>query len=87
MTAPRPAPAAATPTGPAATRRRWLPAIGAVVVLAALVAGWMGFSYLFLRPEAPAAVGLNRPDADRFGRDVVPAVGGTRHHGARGGAV
>ena len=62
MTAPQPAPAATSPSGPAASpRRRWLLAIGAIVVLAALVAGWMGFSYLFLRPEAPAAVGLTDP--------------------------
>jgi len=62
VTAPQPAPAATSPSGPAASpRRRWLLAIGAIVVLAALVAGWMGFSYLFLRPEAPAAVGLTDP--------------------------
>jgi polyisoprenoid-binding protein YceI len=62
VTAPRPAPAATSPSDPAAsTRRRWLIVIGAVVVLGALFAAWMGFSYLFLRPEAPAAVGLSDP--------------------------
>ena len=48
-----------SPTGPAAAnRRRWLVIIAALVVLVALFAGWMGISYLFLRPAAPGAVGL-----------------------------
>ena len=62
LTAPRPAPATASPTGSAVSnRRRWLIIVAAFVVLAALFAGWMGISYLFLRPEAPAAVGLADP--------------------------
>jgi polyisoprenoid-binding protein YceI len=58
VTAPRPA--ATTPSqGLAATlRRRWLLVVVVVIALALLVGGWMGFSYLFLRPAAPAAVGL-----------------------------
>jgi polyisoprenoid-binding protein YceI len=58
VTAPRPA--ATTPTnGLAATlRRRWLLIAVVVIALAVLTGGWMGFSYLFLRPAAPAAVGL-----------------------------
>jgi polyisoprenoid-binding protein YceI len=40
-------------------RNRWL-AIGLGLVVVALLAGGVyGFSYLFLRPEAPAAVGLS----------------------------
>lgn len=52
---------APTPSTPTARRlpRRWL-AIGlGAVLLAALVGGALGFSYLFLRPPAPAAVGLS----------------------------
>ena len=62
MTAPRPTSATKPPPGLAGTlRRRWLPIAGVLVVLALLVAAWMGFSYLFLRPAAPAAVGLSDP--------------------------
>jgi polyisoprenoid-binding protein YceI len=72
VTAPRPA--ATTPTtGLAATlRRRWLVIAVVVIALAALAGGWMGFSYLFLRPAAPAAVGLTAtPSAS------APATAGT----------
>ena len=59
MTAPRPTPAAAPTSGLTATlRRHWLAIAVGIVVLAVAVAGFMGFSYLFLRPAAPAAVGL-----------------------------
>jgi polyisoprenoid-binding protein YceI len=58
VTAPRPAPAT-TPSAASATgRRRWLMVGAVLVALALLVAGWMGFSYLFLRDAPPAAVGL-----------------------------
>jgi polyisoprenoid-binding protein YceI len=47
------------PASPPAPDRRWL-AIGlAVVAIAFLAGGALGFSYLFLRPQAPAAVGLS----------------------------
>ena len=59
MTAPRPTPAAQPSDPAAATRRRWLTIGAAIVVIALLVGAWMGFSYLFLRPAAPAAVGLS----------------------------
>ncbi len=39
-------------------RNRWLLIGVAAIVLALLVGAWMGFSYLFLRDPAPAAVGL-----------------------------
>ena len=58
MTAPRSAPAATPPAASANGRRRWLMAGAVLVALALLVAGWMGFSYLFLRDAPPAAVGL-----------------------------
>jgi polyisoprenoid-binding protein YceI len=59
VTAPRPTPATTQPTGLAGTlRRRWLAFAALIVVVALLVAGLVGFSYLFLRPAAPAAVGL-----------------------------
>ena len=51
---------ATTPSSPTGRRvpRRWL-AIGlGALLLAALVGGALGFAYLFLRPPAPAAVGL-----------------------------
>lgn len=54
-----PMPAEKTSTRPTLLRRRWL-AIGiGVVVLALLAGGAMGFAYFFLRPAAPAAVGLS----------------------------
>ncbi|HEV8547089.1 MAG TPA: YceI family protein [Candidatus Limnocylindrales bacterium] len=54
----RPAPTPSTPTA-RNLPRRWL-AIGlGALLLAALVGGAMGVSYLFLRPAAPAAVGLS----------------------------
>ena len=40
------------------SRRRWLIIAVAAVVVAAIAAGAYGFSYLFLRGPAPAAVGL-----------------------------
>ena len=53
-----PMPADQTTTRPTFLRRRWLAiGIGAIVV-ALLAGGAMGFSYFFLRPAAPAAVGL-----------------------------
>jgi polyisoprenoid-binding protein YceI len=58
VTAPRPAPATTPPAATTAGRRRWLMAGAVLVALALLVAGWMGFSYLFLRDAPPAAVGL-----------------------------
>jgi polyisoprenoid-binding protein YceI len=61
VTAPRPA--ADTPIqapGLAGTlRRRWPLIVVAVVALALAAGAWLGFSYLFLRPAAPAAVGLS----------------------------
>ncbi len=54
-----PMPADQTRTRPPLRRNRWFAiALGAVVV-ALLVGGAMGFSYLFLREPAPAAVGLS----------------------------
>jgi polyisoprenoid-binding protein YceI len=51
------------PGRPPLLRRRWLVvALGAVVV-ALLAGGAMGFSYLFLREPAPAAVGLSSASA------------------------
>jgi polyisoprenoid-binding protein YceI len=59
VTAPRTAPAEPPSDAPAGVRRRW-PVIGlALLILALAVAAWMGISYLFLRPAAPAAVGLS----------------------------
>jgi polyisoprenoid-binding protein YceI len=76
VTAPRPTPAATQPSGFATTlRRRWLPIAALVVVLALLVAGWMGFSYLFLRPAAPAAVGVS--DATPSASATAPAASET----------
>ena len=85
MTAPRPTPATTPPPGLAGTlRRRWL-AVGAVVVaLALLVAGWMGFSYLFLAtcpagrrraddPTPSAAATARRPRARPPTRRAGPA--------------
>lgn len=47
------------PSRPPLLRNRWLAiAIGAIVI-ALLAGGAMGFSYLFLREPAPAAVGLS----------------------------
>ena len=58
MTAPRAAPAEPPSDAPGPARRRW-PVFGlALVILVLAVVAWMGISYLFLRPEAPAAVGL-----------------------------
>jgi polyisoprenoid-binding protein YceI len=52
-------PANRTSTRPPLLRNRWF-AIGlGAIVVALLVGGWMGFSYLFLREPAPAAVGLS----------------------------
>ena len=54
-----PMPADQTTTRPPFLRNRWFAiALGAVVV-ALLAGGAMGFSYLFLREPAPAAVGLS----------------------------
>ena len=54
-----PMPADRTSSRPPFLRNRWL-AIGLGAVVVALVAGGaMGFSYLFLREPAPAAVGLS----------------------------
>ena len=54
-----PMPADRTTTRPPFLRNRWFAiALGAVVV-ALLAGGAMGFSYLFLRDPAPAAVGLS----------------------------
>jgi polyisoprenoid-binding protein YceI len=59
VTAPRTAPAEPPSDAPAGVSRRW-PVIGlALLILALAVAAWMGISYLFLRPAAPAAVGLS----------------------------
>ena len=44
---------------PPLLRNRWVLVGLGVVVLALLIGGWMGFSYLFLRDPAPAAVGLS----------------------------
>lgn len=43
---------------PATVRRRWPILVLLALVVAMLLGGWLGFSYLFLRPAAPAAVGL-----------------------------
>jgi polyisoprenoid-binding protein YceI len=52
-----------TSSRPARLRNRWLLiGLGAILV-ALLVGGAMGFSYLFLRPPAPAAVGLSTATA------------------------
>lgn len=48
-----------TQSRPPLLRNRWLLVGLGVVVLALLIGGWMGFSYLFLRDPAPAAVGLS----------------------------
>jgi polyisoprenoid-binding protein YceI len=56
VTAPQPTPA--TQPDRSASRRRWLTIGAGIVVIALLVGAFMGFSYLFLRPAAPAAVGL-----------------------------
>lgn len=54
-----PMPADRTSSRPPFLRNRWF-AIGLGAVVVALLAGGVyGFSYLFLRPEAPAAVGLS----------------------------
>jgi polyisoprenoid-binding protein YceI len=54
-----PAPANRTSPRPLLLRNRWL-AIGlGAIVVALLAGGAMGFSYLFLREPAPAAVGLS----------------------------
>src|SRR4051794_28874783 len=60
LTSPRPAADARTPsTSLSATlRRRWPLLVLVALALAVVVGAWMGFSYLFLRPAAPAAVGL-----------------------------
>jgi polyisoprenoid-binding protein YceI len=51
------------PSRPPLLRNRWLLiGLGAIVV-ALLAGGAMGFSYLFLRPPAPAAVGLSTATA------------------------
>ena len=52
-----------TSSRPPLLRNRWL-LIGLGVILVALLAGGaLGFSYLFLRPPAPAAVGLSTATA------------------------
>lgn len=57
MTSPMPADQATS--RPSLRRNRWL-AIGlGALVVALLAGGAMGFSYFFLRPAAPAAVGLS----------------------------
>jgi polyisoprenoid-binding protein YceI len=58
VTAPQPAATTPKPGIAAAARRHWLAIVVVVIALAVLAGGWMGFSYLFLRPAAPAAVGL-----------------------------
>jgi polyisoprenoid-binding protein YceI len=52
-------PADQAPSRPPLLRNRWL-AIGlGAIVVALLAGGTMGFSYFFLRPEVPTAVGLS----------------------------
>ncbi len=77
-----PMPADQTTTRPTLLRRRWLAiAIGAIVV-ALLAGGAMGFSYFFLRPAAPAAVGLasaspsptTQPSTDTAASPTTPAA-------------
>ena len=70
MTAPRPTPATTPPAATAAGRRRWLMVGAVVVALALLVAGWMGFSYLFLRDAPPAAVGLTSASPSAVATDA-----------------
>ena len=54
-----PMPADRSNTRPPSLRNRWLVIGLAAVVVALLAGGAYGFAYLFLRPEAPAAVGLS----------------------------
>ncbi len=54
-----PMPADRSNTRPPFLRNRWLTIGLAAVVVALLAGGAYGFAYLFLRPEAPAAVGLS----------------------------
>ncbi len=51
------------PSRPPLLRNRWLLIGLGVVVVALLVGGAVSFSYLFLRPPAPAAVGLSTATA------------------------
>lgn len=46
------------PVAAPASRRRWPLIVVAIVAVAAIAGGAYGFAYLFLRPAAPAAVGL-----------------------------
>jgi polyisoprenoid-binding protein YceI len=54
-----PMPADRTTTRPPFLRNRWFAIALGAIVIALLVGGAMGFSYLFLREPAPAAVGLS----------------------------
>lgn len=57
MTSPMPADQA--PSRPPLLRNRWLVVGLGAILIALLAGGAMGFSYLFLREPAPAAVGLS----------------------------
>jgi polyisoprenoid-binding protein YceI len=79
-----------SPARPSPLGNRWLAIVVGTVVVALLVAGAAGFSYLFLRPPAPAAVGLATtgpsasPSADpTTDASPSPATGGS--HGTAGG--
>jgi polyisoprenoid-binding protein YceI len=87
VTAPRPVPAASSTSNPAVSARRRWPLIALIVVLLAVAVGaWMGFSYLFLRPAAPAAVGLATESPTAIASDPVATASAVATDGATDGA-
>jgi polyisoprenoid-binding protein YceI len=68
-----PMPADQTTTRPPFLRNRWLAIVLGAVVVALLAGGAMGFSYLFLREPAPAAVGLPNASSTPAATDAASA--------------
>jgi polyisoprenoid-binding protein YceI len=74
VTASQSAPGAPPTDSGASSRRRWLTIGVAVVGIALVVGAFMGFSYLFLRPAAPAAVGLGDATPTPAASAAAPAA-------------
>ena len=86
-----PVPANQARSRPPILRNRWLAFGLAAIVVALLGAGAVGFSYLFLRGPAPAAVGLSTaspsaPSADPSG-DASATASATASTGASGSST